>query len=240
MNFKEFIKYELNGWKKHEIIGLSLVFAVIFINAVFFKDSIAAVISAIFGILYTTLAGKGKISCYFFGLIGTSFYSYLSLKNVLYGNLFLYAGYYLPMQILGIFEWKKHLKSSTKEIVKTSLSAKQTVILFCTTFIVCVAVIFVLAYFKDSSPVFDGITTVLSVVGMYLTVRRCIEQWVVWMIVNGLSSLMWLNLIIHGAKAYSTLVMWLVYFVLAVYFFFVWKKEMNDNKIIQNERAGIK
>lgn len=226
MNFKEFIRYELSGWKKHEIIGLFLVFTAILINAVFFKDSIAAVISAIFGILYTTLAGKGKISCYFFGLIGTSFYSYLSLKNALYGNLLLYSGYYLPMQVFGIFTWKKHLKSSTKEIVKTSLGIKHALRLLVLTCIVCVVFILVLVYFKDSSPIFDGITTVLSIVGMYLTVRRCIEQWIVWMIVNGLSSLMWLNLIIHGAKAYSTLVMWLVYLVLAVYFFYVWKKEM--------------
>lgn len=226
LNLKEFVKYELSGWKKHELVGLCLVFAVIFINAHYLKDSIAAVISAVFGILYTTIAGKGKISCYFFGLIGTSFYSYLSLKNSLYGNLLLYMGYYLPMQVVGIFEWKKHLKSSTKEIVKTSLNPKQAFWLAFITIFVCAVVIIVLAYFKDSSPVFDGITTVLSVLGMYLTVKRCIEQWIVWMIVNGLSSLMWLNLIMHGAKAYSTLLMWLVYLVLAVYFFFVWKKEM--------------
>lgn len=230
LNLSEFLKYELNGWKKQEIIGLSLVFTVILLNAFLLQDSKAAVISAFCGISYTILAGKGKISCYFFGLIGTSFYSYLSLKNALYGNLILYMCYYFPMQVLGVFEWKKHLNSSTKEIIKTGLSKDKTLKLGVITVVLCILTIAVLVYFKDSSPVFDGATTVLSILGMYLTVKRCIEQWVVWMIVNGLSCLMWLNLIVHGARAYSTFVMWFVYFILAVYFFFVWKKEIDGCK----------
>lgn len=230
MKIDEFLKYELNGWKKHEIIGLSLVFTVILLNAFVLHDSKAAVISAFCGISYTILAGKGKISCYFFGLIGTSFYSYLSFKNALYGNLILYMCYYFPMQVLGVFEWKKHLNSSTKEIVKTRLTKSKTLKLFFLSLVLCLIVIFILINLKDSSPVFDGTTAVLSILGMYLTVKRCIEQWVVWMIVNGLSCLMWLNLIVHGARAYSTFVMWFVYFILAVYFFFVWKKEIDDCK----------
>lgn len=230
LSIGQFFKYELSGWKKQEIIGLSVVFFIVFINAVFFHDSKAAVISAFCGIMYTVIAGKGKISCYFFGLMGTSFYSYLSLKNALWGNLLLYMCYYLPMQIIGIFKWRKHLKKDTREIIKTHLSRREFLVLFFITAILCLCAVFILMYFNDSSPVFDGITAVMSLLGMYLTVKRCIEQWVVWMIVNGLSSVMWLNLIIHGTKAYSTLVMWIVYFILAIYFFIMWRKEINQNK----------
>ena len=94
----------------------------------------------------------------------------------------------------------------------------------------CVCAIFLIKFFHGSDPVLDGITTVLSVFGMYFTVKRCIEQWFMWMIVNGLSALMWLNLILHGAKTYSTFIMWVVYFVLSVYFYICWKKELKfDN-----------
>lgn len=223
----KFLKYELSGWKKYEIAALCIVFILVGINAFVLHDSKAAIVSAICGVLYTTLAGKGKISCYFFGLMGTSFYSYLSLKNALWGNLVLYACYYFPMQVTGIFKWKKHLKSDTKEIVKTKLSKKELVILCCGAVIACIGTILILIYFNDKSPVFDGITTVFSVIGMYLTVKRCIEQWLAWIIVNGLSSLMWFSLIVQGTKAYSTLLMWIVYFILGIYFFFVWKKEMS-------------
>lgn len=227
MSFKEFIKAELTGWKKLEIIGLSIVFLIIFVNAFVMKDSIVAVVSAICGILYSTIAGKGKVSCYFFGLTGTCCYSWLSFENALWGNLILYMCYYFPMQILGIFEWQKHLKTDTKEIYKKRLSLSQQLKMSALAFLLCVFAVLTISFFKGSNPLFDGITTVLSVFGMYFTVKRCIEQWIAWIVVNGLSTIMWLNLVLHGAKAYATLIMWFVYFILAIYFYICWKKEIS-------------
>lgn len=227
MKIIEFIKQELTGWKDYEIIGLFIVLMVILFTTVTFNDSPIAVISAICGILYTIIAGKGKISCYFFGLAGSGCYIWLSFHNALWGNLLLYLCYYIPMQILGIFKWKQHLKKSTKEIIKTHLTKSELIKLTAVSIIGCITAIVFLKHFGDSSPVIDGITTALSIAGMYLTVKRCIEQWIIWMIVNGLSTIMWLNLVIHGAKAYATVIMWSVYFILAIYFYIVWKKELD-------------
>lgn len=233
MELTEFVKKELNGWKKIEIIGLFTVLTLILINAIIVKDNPIAVISAFCGILYTIIAGKGKISCYFFGLSGSWCYVWLSFLNALWGNMLLYLCYYIPMQILGIFKWKKHLKKDTKEIVKTRLSNKNRIILLFIGVLGSIITSIILHYFHDKSPIADGITTFLSVLGMYLTVRRAIEQWVVWMIVNGISALMWINLVLHGTKTYSTVIMWVVYFVLAIYFYFEWKKVLNKNEISQ-------
>ena len=213
MELTEFVKKELNGWKKIEIIGLFTVLTLILINAIIVKDNPIAVISAFCGILYTIIAGKGKISCYFFGLSGSWCYVWLSFLNSLWGNMLLYLCYYIPMQILGIFKWKKHLKKDTKEIVKTRLSNKNRIILLFIGVLGSIITSIILHYFHDKSPIADGITTFLSVLGMYLTVRRAIEQWVVWMIVNGISALMWINLVLHGIKTYSTVIMWVVYFI---------------------------
>lgn len=223
-NIKNFIKAELSGWHKYEVIAISSVFIFIFVNAFIFKDSVIAVVSAVCGILYSAIAGKGKISCYLFGLTGTLCYSWLSFDNGLWGNLVLYMGYYFPMQIYGILEWRKHLESTTKEIVKVKMNKKKASMFLVFAVISCLCAVFIIKYLKGSSPFFDGVTTVLSVFGMYLTVKRSIEQWIVWMIVNGLSAIMWFNIVLHGAKAYSTLIMWIVYFILSVYFYISWKK----------------
>lgn len=225
MKITEFIKEELTGWKNIEIAGLLFVFILIFTNAVVFNDNPVAICSAICGILYTIIAGKGKISCYFFGLLGSGCYIWLSFSNALWGNMLLYLCYYIPMQIVGIFRWRKHLQAETKEIIKTRLSNLDRIRLFIIGVIGCIITGFILAACNDKSPVIDGITTFLSVLGMYLTVRRCIEQWIIWMLVNGLSLIMWLNLVMNGTKAYATVIMWGVYFVLAIYFYFVWRKE---------------
>lgn len=227
MKITEFIKKELQGWQPFEIGGLTVVLVIILMNAFILKDSSAAIINAICGILYTIIAGKGKISCYFFGLMGSGCYIYLTFKNALWGNMFLYLLYYIPMQILGIFRWKKHLKQESCEIIKIKLNSKQRITLAVFGFIGCLISIVLLNYFNDKSPIIDGITTFLSILGMYLTVKRAIEQWVIWGVVNGLSFIMWLNLVIHGTKAYSTVLMWGAYFVLAIYFYMQWQKELS-------------
>lgn len=226
VNIKKFIKAELNGWKKLEIIGLFVVFSIITINAIIVKDNVIAVISAFCGILYSTIAGKGKISCYFFGIAGTCCYSWLSFTNGLWGNLILYMCYYLPMQTIGIFSWSKHLNNKY-EIEKKQLSNPKRIIHFGIAFLLSILAIYILKIVNGSNPICDGITTVLSVFGMYFTVKRCIEQWFVWMIVNGLSAIMWLNLVLHGSKTYATFIMWVVYFILSIYFYIQWKKEIN-------------
>lgn len=211
-----------------EITMLYLILSFVIINAIIVKDNIIAVISALCGILYTLLAGKGRVLCYFFGLMGSACYSFLSFKQALFGNLVLYMCYYIPMQILGIFSWKKHLKKSGEEIIKTKLNTKKRLILIAISAIGSIITILILKYFNDSNPTIDGITTFMSVIGMYLTVKRALEQWIVWMIVNGLSFLMWIDAVIRGARTYSTVIMWGVYLIAAFYFYFQWKKELKE------------
>lgn len=231
MDIKQFLKLEFSGWKRLEVVALISILFFVFINAFFVGDSYISVISAVCGILYTIIAGKGKISCYFFGLIGSSFYGYLAFHNALYGNLFLYVGYYIPMQILGVFQWQKHLDKTTHSIIKTRLSNMELVRVVLISILACVVVISVLKYLKDGCCYIDGITTVLSLVGMYLTVKRCIEQWIAWTIVNLLSILMWVNVVINGGKVYSTVIMWVVYLALGIYFFIEWRRDISIKSI---------
>lgn len=217
-----------NNWKKFEIAAMLAVLFIIIVNALISKDSPVAVISAICGITYTVLAGKGNPICYLFGVTGSGFYSYLAFVNALWGNLVLYMGYYIPMQTLGFFQWRKNLRQDKYEIIKTSLNNRERIRLVIITLLASCALISALMYFNDKSPYIDGVTTVFSVAGMYLTVKRCIEQWVVWMVVNGLSLIMWLNIALSGEKVYSTVIMWAVYFILAVYFYIAWRKEVKN------------
>ena len=95
--------------------------------------------------------------------------------------------------------------------------------------IISIFVYYILLYFKDAHPILDSLTTVFSIGGMYLTVRRAIQQWIFWMFVNVLSLIMWINVILNGTKAYSTAIMWAVYVYLAIYFYIEWRKELKQN-----------
>lgn len=214
--------------KQEKLEKIVFVFLLLFIilNAFRCHDSVQALISAVCGITYTVFAGKGYPVCYLFGVTGSSFYAYISAQNALWGNVFLYLGYYVPMQILGFWQWRKHLKQDKNEIVKTSLKLKEFfIIILCSVVLVIILAAF-LGTTADKHPILDSITTIFSISGMYLTVRRCIEQWLFWMIVNALSLLMWLNIALQGGRVYSTVIMWAVYLFLAFYFYSQWRREI--------------
>ena len=214
-----------------EILSLCLIYLILIINAIIVKDSLIAFVSAFCGITYTVMAGKGNPFCYVIGVTGSGFYAYLAFHNALWGNLILYLAYYIPMQVLGFFRWRKHLKKDKNEIIKSSLSKKELVLTTLLTAIFSIISILCLIVVGDKSPVIDGITTVFSITGMYLTVKRSIEQWLVWMIVNGLSFIMWFEIALQGERVLSTVIMWGVYFLLAIYFYCRWKKDIKTGKI---------
>jgi nicotinamide mononucleotide transporter len=232
MKITEVIKKEISGLKNFEIFIILILIIAIATNTLLLKDNTIAAVSATCGILYTFLAGKGKASCYLFGICGSGCYSWLSFQNALWGNLILYLCYYIPSQIFGFFSWKKHLKSNAQEIIKTQLSVKQKIVIFVIGLLGSIVCSYILYLTKDSNPIIDGITTFLSIIGMYLTVKRCIEQWIIWFIVNTLSFIMWLNIILSGQKVYSTLLMWFVYVMLAIYFYREWRKEITNKELI--------
>ena len=214
--------------KRLEFICFILIYVLLFINAIVMHDSWIAIVSAFCGITYTILAGKGVPVCYPIGATGSCFYAYLAFASHFWGNLILYVCYYIPMQIIGFFRWNKNLKKDKYEIIKTTLSNKERIILFAITTVISIATVYILSYFGDKNPIIDGITTVFSILGMYLTVKRCLEQWIIWIVVNGLSFLMWFEIALNGEKVYSTVFMWGVYFILAIYFYLNWKNELNN------------
>lgn len=228
MGILDFIRKEFCGWGKYERIIFPLEILLIILISVYMKDSKIALISAICGISYSILAGKGKISCYFFGLCGTLCYAFIAFKNYFFGNLALYLLYYLPMQIAGIFKWKKHLKTDSQEIIKTKLSIRERIIYFSIAIICSVIMYIILDIWHDKSPFIDSVTSVLSVIGLILTVKRCIEQWYVWFIVNGLSVIMWIQAYMNGSNCFATILMWGTYFILSIYFLHTWKKELSN------------
>lgn len=215
----------INKQTAEKIIFLSII-TFLLLHAIVRHDSVAALISAVCGITYTAFAGKGRPFCYLFGVCGSGFYSFLSFQSNLWGNLFLYLCYYIPMQILGFFKWNKNLKQDKNEIVKIKLPKKEFLILVLLSVLVALISSFVLMKFNDGHPYLDSLTTILSIGGMYLTVRRAIEQWLFWTAVNALSFVMWLNVALSGGRVWSTVAMWAVYLFLGIYFYIEWKKEL--------------
>jgi len=225
LNTKNYILNEFSSWTKFELIFAFFAILIVFLPPLYMHDSPLAIISAVSGIMYTILAGKGKVYCYFFGIIGTLCCAYLSYEIALYGNFMLHFLYYFPMEVIGFFSWKKHIDKSKNEIIKDKLTTNQLISMI---FILTVATFITYLLFlhiNDKSPFIGASMTVLSIAGMILTVRRSIEKWLIWTMVNFLSIIMWFDAFQSGERIFSIFLVRIMYFILGIYFYLKWKKQ---------------
>lgn len=193
-------------------------------------------VAGIAGVLCVVLVAKGSIWNYFFGLINVSMYAYISYKASLYGDAALNALYYVPMQFIGWWQWRKRgaaiSKSESKDGVQVKarrFSWKQRVVLFAGCAAAVVAGAFVLKYVGDPQPLKDSTTTVLSIVAQALMALAFMEQWILWIITNIVSVIMWCVCVARGeAHAAVMVIMWSFYLLNSINGLKVWYNLSKD------------
>ena len=189
--------------------------------------------AAVTGVLCVVLVAKGSIWNYLFGLVNVSLYAYISYKASLYGDAALNALYYLPMQFIGWWQWRRRGAAvSTEEagdagvqVKARRMTWKQRAILFLGCAAAVIAVGFVLKHFNDPQPFKDSTTTVLSIVAQALMALAFMEQWALWIITNIVSVVMWCICVSRGeAHAGVMVIMWTFYLLNSINGMRVWLK----------------
>ena len=82
-----------------------------------------------------------------------------------------------------------------------------------------------------SLPYIDSMSTVISVAAQILSVKRLTEQWVLWIVVDVVTVIMWGVHFTQGGETVATLAMWSVYLVNAVIMYIRWNREGSANGI---------
>ena len=188
--------------------------------------------AGITGVLCVVLVAKGSIWNYLFGLVNVSLYAYISYRAALYGDAALNALYYLPMQFIGYWQWRKRGTLSAAEEDSASFqvkarrfSWKQRVLLAVCCTAAVIAAGYILRYVGDPQPIKDSATTVLSIVAQALMALAFMEQWVLWILTNIISVVMWVIFAMKGeAHAGVMVIMWVFYLLNSVNGLRVWLK----------------
>ena len=189
--------------------------------------------AAITGVLCVVLVAKGSIWNYLFGLVNVSLYAYISYKASLYGDAALNALYYLPMQFIGWWQWRRRgaamsaaeAGDSGVQVKARRFTWKQRAILFLGCAVAVVAVGFLLKHVGDPQPFKDSTTTVLSIVAQALMALAFMEQWSLWIITNIVSVVMWCVCVSRGeAHAGVMVIMWVFYLLNSINGLRVWMK----------------
>jgi len=176
-------------------------------------------VTAICGIFCVVLCAAGKKSQYYWGFVNIITYIIVSWISRFYGEVMLNAIYFLPTQFIGLYYWKKNYSVEKDAVKCKKMKLKYITVLFS----VCAGSIFLYKIFLDklggNSTWLDSTSTVFSVIANLLMVLRFREQWVLWIIVDIVTVIMWA---ITGDWIMTT--MWAVYLLNACYGFIIWNK----------------
>ena len=224
---KKYLKDELSGWKAIDVVWLGVATAVILGLSIYWKDNFVSLVAALTGVWCVILTGKGKRSSFLIGLVNTVFYAWIAFEAKYYGEVMLNLLYYLPMGFVGWFAWKKHMNAETGEVTKTRLPLQKSVFVYGITAMAIFLYGLVLKAMGGSLPYIDSMSTVVSVVAQILSVKRLAEQWILWIVVDVVTVIMWAVNFAQGGETVATLAMWSIYLLNAIFMFIRWNREAN-------------
>lgn len=190
-------------------------------------------LAGIAGVLCVVLVAKGSIWNYLFGIVNVSLYAYISYKASLYGDAVLNALYYVPMQFIGWWQWRRRGAAVSRDEAAESggqvkarrFSWRQRIFLVAGCTVAVIAGGFVLRHFGDPQPFKDSTTTVLSIVAQALMAMAFMEQWALWIVTNVVSVVMWAICLSEGqAHAGVMVIMWSFYLLNSINGLRVWTR----------------
>jgi len=213
------MKKIMKNWSLFEKVWLIVFTSIGLFLSIAWGESLLGLITFLTGIICVVLVAKGSLWNYSFGVINVVLYAYLSYQNKLFGEVMLNMIYYLPMQFIGYKMWKNAMGNNS-EVIKKKLNLKQNSGLALASIVSILGYNQLLIFLDGQLTILDSMSTCLSVIAMLLMAFRYREQWMLWIIVNIVSVIMWVNI---GDP--MMILMWSAYLINAIYGFVKWSKK---------------
>jgi nicotinamide mononucleotide transporter len=153
--------------------------------------------AALLSLLYLYLEVKEKSLLWLVGILSSCFYALVMFKSHFYADFGLNV-YYVLISVYGWIHWNRSGKTETKmELPISRINIRLIIVLTgCTVilyFVLLVVLLYLPQYLELSSssfPYIDSFTVAASIVATWMLARKILEQWWVWILVNGISTYM--------------------------------------------------
>jgi len=185
-------------------------------------------LGAILGIAYIFYSIKQSILTWPIGLLTSALYVVVFFVSKLYADMGLQL-YYVFISIYGWYEWLRGNQETHSDPVEVChISVKLASILSIVSFFLFLLIWYILKDFTDSPvPMADGLATALSIVATWMLARKILEHWLVWIFVDAFS----IGLFVYK-QLYPTVILFVVYTVMAYIGYREWKHDMVSKKAI--------
>jgi len=180
-------------------------------------------LGTLFGLIYVWLSIRQSLHTWTAGIITSLLYCWVFFEAKFYAGMGL-QGYYLIISIYGLWSWRRGGENSSEgetlhvSCTKVNLWVK----LFILNLFLTLLMYYLLSRYTDSPiPFGDAFTTSLSIIATWMLARKKIEQWLIWIFIDLISSGLYLY-----RGLYPTVFLFLVYAVMAVIGYYEWRKEL--------------
>lgn len=161
-------------------------------------------IGSLMGVLATVCSANGKIITFLFGFFDVLLYGIMCLVSWSQGhsglgNALLHFIYFVPMQFVGFYQWRRRGTEGSGQVRARRLDGRQWA-LISTGFLVGTTVAYlILVHFDRSAAdgfirwavVLDVLPLACNIIGQLLMSIAYMEQWIFWIAVNVTSIFMW-------------------------------------------------
>ena len=136
------------------------------------------IIAVIFTLVSVFLTRKQNIWCWLFGIVGTGCYFFIFKEDKSWANMMLQV-VFIGQALYGWFNWRK---KDSKEIVLSdniAISIQISAVMFGIAFAYSINQLY-----DFGMSILDITTTTISVLALYLTANKKLENWVYWAVAN--------------------------------------------------------
>ncbi len=177
--------------------------------------------TTILGLLYIWLEYRASILLWFVGIIMPALDIYLYWSHGLYGDAGM-AAYYTLAAVYGYCIWKFKKTRKQKLSLPIVFMPKKQYLPAALFFLAAWGITyFVLITWTNSTvPVLDSFTNALSFVGLWALARKYAEQWLFWIVVDVVCTILY----VHKGIPFKALLYGL-YVVIAVLGYIKWRKQ---------------
>ncbi|WP_330983763.1 MULTISPECIES: nicotinamide riboside transporter PnuC [Enterobacterales] len=164
------------------------------------------------------LAARNNVNTWWIGIVGCLLYGWVFFVARLYADVTLQVFFILTSGI-GWVHWLKGNQGCKKVITRTT--RRSLVIMLVGAFIVAVIYAAILHFYTNAwSPWLDSLILTFSVLAQLMLMRRKLESWPMWLIVNTIA------VPVYAARElWLTAGLYLIFWVNAWYGFYQWRRE---------------
>lgn len=193
-------------------------------------------VAVVLAIAYLWLALRENSLCWYCALASTAIYTGLFWDVSLLMESALNV-YYMVMAVYGWFQWRRvSSEAKAKHNAEIHSWPRSYHCLAWGLIILCSVISGAILASNTSAvlPYLDSLTTWGSVVTTWMVARKVLENWLYWILIDGLSIILYID-----RGLYLTSLLFVGYVIIVVFGYFSWRKAMPLNKSAEIEHVIV-